>query len=39
VCALDEDRDHVCSGTKGRHVMEVLLGIFEAAAYGRPVLL
>ena len=37
VRALDEDRDHLCSGIEGRHVMEVLMGIFEAGARRRQV--
>ena len=37
VNALDEGRDHECSGVEGRHVLEILMGIFESAAYGRPV--
>lgn len=37
VAALDDDRSHVCSGEEGIHVMEVLMGIFESAAYNRPV--
>ena len=32
VRALDEGRDHLCSGAEGRHVMEVLMAIFEAGA-------
>ena len=39
VRALDEGRDHICSGVEGRHVVEMLMGIFESAAYGRPVAL
>jgi predicted dehydrogenase len=39
VKALDEGREHECSGIEGRHVMEVLMGVFEAAAYGRRVTL
>ena len=34
VQALDEGRTHECSGYEGRHVLEVLMGIFESAAYG-----
>ena len=34
VRALDADRDHECSGSEGRHVLEILMGIFESAAYG-----
>ncbi len=34
VRALDEDRDHECSGSEGRHVLEIMMGIFESAAYG-----
>jgi predicted dehydrogenase len=37
VRALDEGRPHRCSGEAGRHVLEVMMGIFESAAYGRPV--
>ena len=37
VNALDEGRDHECSGVEGRHVLEILMGVFESAAYGRPV--
>jgi predicted dehydrogenase len=39
VRALDDDRDHECSGIEGRHVMEALMGILESAAYGRRVIL
>lgn len=35
VQALDEDRDHEASGVEGRHVMEIMMGIFESAAYGK----
>ena len=34
VRALDEGREHECSGAEGRHVVEIIMGIFEAAAYG-----
>jgi predicted dehydrogenase len=37
VRALDEDRDHECSGEEGLHVIEIMMGIFESAAYGRRV--
>jgi predicted dehydrogenase len=37
VNALDEGREHECSGAQGRHVLEIIMGIFESAAYGRPV--
>ena len=37
VNALDEDREHQCSGEEGRHVMEILMGIFESAIYGKRV--
>lgn len=37
VRALDEGREHVCSGEQGRHVMEVIMGVFESAAYGTVV--
>ena len=39
VSALDEGRDHECNGSEGRHVVEVMMGIFESAAYGRRVAL
>ena len=31
--ALDEGREHESSGEEGRHVMEIMFGIFESAAY------
>lgn len=34
VKALDEDRDHICSGAEGLHTVEIMMGIFESAAYG-----
>ncbi len=34
VSALDEERDHTCSGDEGRHVLEVIMAIFEAATTG-----
>ncbi len=37
VGALDEGRDHESSGDEARHVLEIIMGIFESAAYGRPV--
>lgn len=37
VRALDEKRAHVCGGEVGRHVIESINGIFEAAAYGTRV--
>ena len=37
VNALDEDRDHECSGAEGQHNVEVMMGIFESAAYGNRV--
>ncbi len=37
VRALDENREHECSGTAGRHIIEMMMGIFESAAYGRRV--
>ena len=37
VNALDEGREHECSGAEGRHALEIMMGIFESAAYGRPV--
>ena len=35
--ALDEGREHECSGEEGRHVIEIITGIFESAAYGTRV--
>ena len=37
VSALDEGREHECSGVAGRHVIEIIMGIFESAAYGTQV--
>lgn len=37
VKALDEGRSHECSGAEGLHVLEVLMGVFESAAYGKRV--
>jgi predicted dehydrogenase len=37
VRALDEGRPHECSGEEGRHVVEIIMGIFESAAYGTRV--
>ena len=37
VRALDEGRAHESSGDEARHVMEIMMGIFESAAYGRVV--
>ena len=37
VQALDEGRDHTCSGAEARHVVEIMMGIFESAAYRRHV--
>ena len=37
VNALDEGRPHTCSGTEGRHIIEMMMGIFESAAYGTRV--
>ena len=37
VGALDGGRDHESSGDEARHVLEIIMGIFESAAYGRPV--
>ena len=34
VRALDEGREHECSGLEARHVIEIMMGIFESAAYG-----
>ena len=37
VQALDEGRAHECSGEAGRHVLEILMGIFESGARGQRV--
>lgn len=37
VRALDEGRDHTCSGQAALHVIEIMMGIFESAAYGKRV--
>ena len=37
VAALDEGRDHECSGAAGLHVIEIMMGLFESAAYGRRI--
>ena len=37
VRALDEERDHECSGAEALHVLEIMMGVFESAAYGRRV--
>lgn len=37
VRALDDGRAHECSGAEGRHVIEIISGIFESAAYGTRV--
>ena len=38
VNALDEGKAHTCSsGTEGRHIIEMMMGIFESAAYGTRV--
>ena len=37
VRALDEGRPHACSGEAGRHIVEIIMGIFESAAYGTRV--
>tara|TARA_B100000809_G_scaffold223364_1_gene232858 strand:- start:767 stop:1909 length:1143 start_codon:yes stop_codon:yes gene_type:complete len=39
VRALDEDDEHECSGYQGRHVLEIMMGIFESATGGRRVVL
>ena len=37
VRALDENRDHTCSGDEGRHELEIIMGIFESAVFGKRV--
>lgn len=39
VQALDQGRDHECSGEAALHVLEIMMGIFESAAYGKRVAL
>lgn len=39
VNALDEGREHECNGEEGRHVLEILMGIFESSIYGTRVVL
>lgn len=34
VRALDEGREHKCSGAEALHTIEIMMGIFESAAYG-----
>ncbi|MDA1142574.1 MAG: Gfo/Idh/MocA family oxidoreductase [Planctomycetota bacterium] len=37
VAALDEDRDHECSGSEAHHVLEIMMGIFESGAHQRAI--
>ena len=37
VNALDQGRDHECHGVEGRHVIEIMMGIFESAIQGTTV--
>lgn len=37
VRALDEGRPHECSGAEGRHVVEIIMGIFESIACGKHI--
>ena len=37
VRALDEGRPHPCNGERALHTLEIMMGIFEAAAHGRRV--
>lgn len=37
VTALDEGRPHASSGFEGRHVLEVLMAVFESAAYRKTI--
>ena len=37
VNALDENRDHESSGAVGHHVLEIMMGIFESAAFGKTI--
>ena len=37
VQALDEGRDHACSGEKAHRVVEIIMAIYESAGYGRRV--
>ena len=35
--AIEHDREPVCSGIEGRKALELVLGIYESAASGKPV--
>lgn len=37
VSALDAGREHECNGQLGRHVVEIMMGIFESAAHSTQV--
>ena len=37
VKALDQGREHESSGDEATHVVEIMMGIFESAAYGRRI--
>lgn len=37
VRALQENRDHECSGQEARHTLEIMMGVFESVARGRRV--
>ena len=39
VQALDEGRDHESSGAEGRHVLEIMMGVFQAGVTGQRVAL
>ena len=35
--AIEHDREPVCSGIEGRKALELVLGIYDSAASGKPV--
>ena len=37
VRALDAGGEHASNGKEGRHVLEIMMGIFESGAYSRPI--
>ena len=37
VNALDQDCDPECNGAEGHHIIEIMMGAFESAAWGHPV--
>ena len=39
VNALDAGNSHLSDGYRGRHIIEIILAIFESGAYRRPITL